>query len=183
VNASIYIKDIIASMRILHILLLLPATAVVAQNVGIDIDPTAGHPSQVTPAPAVPAPGQAMNEERYRMMEEREIVANPGVPQVPTQVNPTTTLWEPTSLAGGKVVMVPTVFIQTFAAVPDQWPLPVSGAIGLGTLTSEGTIPAATATAEARALDARSEGILGQTPWIGMAVGLACTTFAAVMLG
>ncbi|RMJ21751.1 hypothetical protein PHISP_07381 [Aspergillus sp. HF37] len=29
----------------------------------------------------------------------------------------------------------------------------------------------------------RSEGSLGQTPWIGMAIGLTCTTLAAVMLG
>ncbi|KAJ5098143.1 hypothetical protein N7532_005144 [Penicillium argentinense] len=32
-------------------------------------------------------------------------------------------------------------------------------------------------------LQARSEGSLGQTPWIGMAIGLTCTAFAAVMLG
>ncbi|KAF3384420.1 hypothetical protein F1880_002896 [Penicillium rolfsii] len=30
---------------------------------------------------------------------------------------------------------------------------------------------------------ARSEGSLGQTPWIGMAIGLTCTALAAVMLG
>ncbi|KAJ5123300.1 hypothetical protein N7448_009397 [Penicillium atrosanguineum] len=32
-------------------------------------------------------------------------------------------------------------------------------------------------------LQARSEGSLGQTPWIGMAIGLTCTAAAAVMLG
>jgi hypothetical protein len=32
-------------------------------------------------------------------------------------------------------------------------------------------------------LQARSEGVLGQTPWIGMAIGLTCTALAAVMLG
>lgn len=32
-------------------------------------------------------------------------------------------------------------------------------------------------------LQARSEGALGQTPWIGMAIGLTCTALAAVMLG
>ncbi|KAL2838274.1 hypothetical protein BJY01DRAFT_220073, partial [Aspergillus pseudoustus] len=31
-------------------------------------------------------------------------------------------------------------------------------------------------------LTKRSEGTLGQTPWIGMAIGLTCTTLAAVML-
>lgn len=32
-------------------------------------------------------------------------------------------------------------------------------------------------------LQARSEGSLGQTPWIGCAIGLTCTALAAVMLG
>ena len=32
-------------------------------------------------------------------------------------------------------------------------------------------------------LQVRSEGTLGQTPWIGMAIGLTCTALAAVMLG
>ncbi|KAJ5083607.1 hypothetical protein N7456_013034 [Penicillium angulare] len=32
-------------------------------------------------------------------------------------------------------------------------------------------------------LQARSEGSLGQTPWIGMAIGLTCTALAAAMLG
>lgn len=32
-------------------------------------------------------------------------------------------------------------------------------------------------------LQARSEGTLGQAPWIGMAIGLTCTALAAVMLG
>ena len=32
-------------------------------------------------------------------------------------------------------------------------------------------------------LHVRSEGTLGQTPWIGMAIGLTCTALAAVMLG
>lgn len=32
-------------------------------------------------------------------------------------------------------------------------------------------------------LQARSEGTLGQSPWIGMAIGLTCTALAAVTLG
>ncbi|PYH91694.1 hypothetical protein BO71DRAFT_421353 [Aspergillus ellipticus CBS 707.79] len=59
--------------------------------------------------------------------------------------------------------------------VMDQWPEPASGTIGLGTLTST---PGKT-----KPLRARSEGTLGQTPWIGMAIGLTCTALAAVMLG
>ncbi|KAE8146350.1 hypothetical protein BDV25DRAFT_162691 [Aspergillus avenaceus] len=59
--------------------------------------------------------------------------------------------------------------------VVDQWPTPSSGSIGLGTLTAS---PGVT-----KSLRARSEGTLGQTPWIGMAIGLTCTALAAVMLG
>lgn len=54
-------------------------------------------------------------------------------------------------------------------AVPNQ------GTMGLGTLTGS---RGATKTHQVR-----SEGTLGQTPWIGMAIGLTCTTLAAVMLG
>ncbi|PYH44016.1 uncharacterized protein BP01DRAFT_358186 [Aspergillus saccharolyticus JOP 1030-1] len=46
---------------------------------------------------------------------------------------------------------------------------------GLGT-------PAASSR-DTKTLRARSEGTLGQTPWIGMAIGLTCTALAAVMLG
>ncbi|BCS01862.1 uncharacterized protein AKAW2_60126A [Aspergillus luchuensis] len=56
--------------------------------------------------------------------------------------------------------------------VQDQLPEPASGRIGL-----------AASTGETKALRARSEGTLGQTPWIGMAIGLTCTALAAVMLG
>lgn len=56
--------------------------------------------------------------------------------------------------------------------VQDQLPEPASGRIGL-----------AATTGETKALRARSEGTLGQTPWIGMAIGLTCTALAAVMLG
>ncbi|EAW14476.1 uncharacterized protein ACLA_075140 [Aspergillus clavatus NRRL 1] len=60
-------------------------------------------------------------------------------------------------------------------AVVDQWPEPARGSIGLGALE---TAPGST-----KSLRARSEGTLGQTPWIGMAIGLTCTALAAVMLG
>lgn len=59
--------------------------------------------------------------------------------------------------------------------VPDPWPAPATGHIGLGTLTPS---PGAT-----KSLRARSEGTLGQTPWVGMAIGLTFTALAAVMLG
>ncbi|ODM19556.1 hypothetical protein SI65_04541 [Aspergillus cristatus] len=38
-------------------------------------------------------------------------------------------------------------------------------------------------TTTTKSLQARSEGTLGQSPWIGMAIGLTCTALAAVMLG
>lgn len=123
-------------------------------------------------------------------LEGREIVPGAAVaaPTVFSQVDSVTTLWMPTTLKDGDVVTVPVTYTQTFADVPDQWPQPSSGTIGLGTLTEEGEVPI-THTVEARdvketgALKARSEGTLGQTPWIGMAVGLTCTALAAVMLG
>lgn len=37
--------------------------------------------------------------------------------------------------------------------------------------------------AASHVLQARSDGSLGQTPWIGMAIGLTFTALAAVMLG
>ena len=59
--------------------------------------------------------------------------------------------------------------------VPDQWLEPSRGNIGLRALAAP---PGVT-----KSLRARSEGTLGQTPWIGMAIGLTCTALAAVMLG
>ncbi|KAK1139732.1 hypothetical protein N8T08_011196 [Aspergillus melleus] len=58
---------------------------------------------------------------------------------------------------------------------PAQWPEPARGNIGLRALVAS---PGMT-----KSLRARSEGTLGQTPWIGMAIGLTCTALAAVMLG
>lgn len=38
-------------------------------------------------------------------------------------------------MANGIITNVEVVFTQTFAAVPDQWPSPSPGTIGMGTLT------------------------------------------------
>jgi hypothetical protein len=141
--------------------------------------------SLVTPPPLPPQLHQ--NE---GALEAREIIQNPGAapPSSATQANPTTTLWEGTTLANGEVVTVPVTYIQTFAPIPNQWPSPSSGSIGLGSLSGQlgvtSTITVAAGPLRARGpLKARSEGTLGQTPWIGMAVGLTCTALAAVMLG
>ncbi|WEW61259.1 hypothetical protein PRK78_006749 [Emydomyces testavorans] len=60
----------------------------------------------------------------------REIINAPPAaqPAVPTQVSPVMTL-----NIGGK----PVLYTQKFSAVPDQWPTPEAGTIGLGTLQGE----------------------------------------------
>ncbi|GKZ17907.1 hypothetical protein AbraIFM66951_006926 [Aspergillus brasiliensis] len=96
--------------------------------------------------------------------------ANPPapLPEIPTPSNTENTarLWEVRTLQE--------IEDNTDATrVQDQLSEPASGRIGL----------AASSTGETKALRARSEGTLGQTPWIGMAIGLTCTALAAVMLG
>ncbi|KAL4878861.1 hypothetical protein BJY04DRAFT_194765 [Aspergillus karnatakaensis] len=56
---------------------------------------------------------------------------------------------------------------------PDTIPIPLLRRTALSLRTRRSTAE----------LTKRSEGSLGQTPWIGMAIGLTCTTMAAVMLG
>jgi hypothetical protein len=167
-------------MRISSSLILVPVIAVAAENLDKHAEPgemaSTLTSSLVTPAPKAGDWQWYLEGRSNQDVEPREVVQNPGVVLAPTQADPTTTLWIPTKLPDGEVVNVPTVFVQTFAAVPEQWPLPMSGAIGMA--GSPSSTPVA-----ARSLKARSEGTFGQTPWIGMAVGLVCTGFAAVMLG
>ncbi|KAL1999278.1 hypothetical protein VTN02DRAFT_4737 [Thermoascus thermophilus] len=148
--------------------------------------------SLVTPPPALPGSPElppSENPTDSERLEAREVVkgAPPAVPTEITQVDSVTTIWEPTRNKAGDVYYAPVTYTQTFASVPDQWPQPSSGSIGLGTLTGKigvtKTIEARDAAATKGALKARSEGTLGQSPWIGMAVGLTCTALAAVMLG
>ncbi|GKZ39912.1 hypothetical protein AbraIFM66950_001591, partial [Aspergillus brasiliensis] len=85
--------------------------------------------------------------------------ANPPapLPEIPTPSNTENTarLWDVRTLQE--------IEDKTDATrVQDQLPEPASGRIGL----------AASSTGETKALRARSEGTLGQTPWIGMAIGL-----------
>ncbi|KAL1863556.1 hypothetical protein Plec18167_000650 [Paecilomyces lecythidis] len=154
---------------------LLPAAAVLAAETpdaptAVEVNPAP--PSMITPAPvAQDAPEGAL--------EAREVVAGAAAAQPTdiTQAGSVTTYWAQTVLPDDKVTYVPVTYTQTFADVPDQWPAPSSGSIGMGTLT--GTI------GETKAMKARSvsEGTLGQTPWIGMALGLTATALAAIMLG
>ncbi|KAL1987011.1 hypothetical protein VTN96DRAFT_5167 [Rasamsonia emersonii] len=171
-------------MRILSSFLVFLAStaAVAAEEVPSNAEPgavsTTGS-SLVTPPPLPPQSNQDEGA-----LEAREIVQNPGAAPATTatQMNPTTTIWQETTLKDGEVVTAPVTYVQTFAKVPDQWPSPSSGSIGLGTLSGKIGVTS-TITVEARSLKARSEGTLGQTPWIGMAVGLTCTALAAIMLG
>lgn len=64
---------------------------------------------------------------------------------------------------------------KTATSIPDQWEEASPGTIGMGTLTGS---PGATHTVQLR-----NEGTLGQTPWIGMAIGLTFTALAAVTFG
>ncbi|KIW40102.1 uncharacterized protein PV06_07333 [Exophiala oligosperma] len=54
-----------------------------------------------------------------------------------SQISPITTYYA-NSMVDGSAVQVPVVYTQTFAPVPDQWPSPTAGEIGLGTI--QGTI-------------------------------------------
>ncbi|RMD44975.1 hypothetical protein DV735_g55, partial [Chaetothyriales sp. CBS 134920] len=53
-----------------------------------------------------------------------------------TQVPPATTYFIK-SYSGTKVIYATVAYTQTFAAVPDQWPSPSAGTIGLGTISGE----------------------------------------------
>ena len=54
-----------------------------------------------------------------------------------TQAPAVTTLWMQSQVNPTSVTYVEVIYTQTFAKVPDQWPSPGSGTIGLGTLTKE----------------------------------------------
>ncbi|KAE8352867.1 hypothetical protein BDV28DRAFT_134408 [Aspergillus coremiiformis] len=148
-------------MRTSNILLcLVPAVALAAEG-DQALPAVAPSPSLPNITPPVPLPNIQIppsgEEESKVPLEARQLiqVANPGAAAQP----PAATAAE---------AILPTTIV-------DQWPEPSSGSIGLGTLT-----PSAGVT---KSLRARSEGTLGQTPWIGMAIGLTCTALAAVMLG
>jgi hypothetical protein len=66
--------------------------------------------------------------------------AAPAQTTVATQMPTTTQVQYPQTLANGEVTWVGTMFTQTFVSVPDQWPGPASGQIGLGNIA--GTIGA-----------------------------------------
>ncbi|CAK3797808.1 Hypothetical predicted protein [Lecanosticta acicola] len=62
---------------------------------------------------------------------------NSAATQAATQQPAVTTFYMEASV-GATVTYAAFVYTQTFAAVPDQWPSPSSGSIGLGTLVKQG---------------------------------------------
>ena len=55
----------------------------------------------------------------------------------PTQAGAVTTYYMQKSI-GNTVTYAPFIYTQTFADVPDQWPSPIAGTIGLGDLVKQG---------------------------------------------
>jgi hypothetical protein len=105
----------------------------------------------VTPPP-LPFPQSIVNQTD---LEARQAVpaAGPEQPAAVQQANPTIVY---------SVGDVPITYVQTFADVPDQWPSPSSGAIGMGSLTRKVGVTS-TITVNARSINTGSEGTLGQT--------------------
>ncbi|EXJ55633.1 hypothetical protein A1O7_08562 [Cladophialophora yegresii CBS 114405] len=67
-------------------------------------------------------------------------VAAPAPDAQPTavgQISPITTYYINSEVAPGSFAQVPVVYTQTFPPVPDQWPSPVPGTIGLGTIQGQ----------------------------------------------
>ncbi|GES60089.1 hypothetical protein ATEIFO6365_0002042100 [Aspergillus terreus] len=126
------------------------ALAVPAEQVPAAVAPS---PSVPNITPPIPLPAVADDESHALPVDVRQMVP---------VLNPAN--------AAGSVAEDPVA-----TPVPDQWPAPLRGSIGLGSLRAS--------TGMTKSLRARSEGTLGQTPWIGMAIGLTCTALAAVMLG
>lgn len=60
---------------------------------------------------------------------------------------------------------------------------PVPGVVEIATAQPTDTNTSSLGSRRSTMLQARSEGTLGQSPWIGMAIGLTCTALAAVTLG
>ena len=116
----------------------------------IDATPSLPNVTPPTPLPVLDSPNGNINE-----LDARQLA------QVPARAP------QPNPLAHAADAAIAT-------AVPDQWPQPSEGTIGLGTLNARDAT---------KNHQVRSEGTLGQTPWIGMAIGLTCMTLAAVMLG
>ena len=78
-------------------------------------------------------------------------VSVPDAALNPSQVPSITTIFAPVS-TGGVVTWLPFIYTQTFPAVPDQWPSPGAGSIGLGSHHKRDPVP----------VEARETGIAGR---------------------
>lgn len=124
------------------------------------------------PAVAFAADANTSSEEPNELLEVRQLGGQGAAPvgggaggaAEPAAATATTTATTTTTGA-----------TKTATSIPDQWEEASPGTIGMGTLTGS---PGATHTVQLR-----NEGTLGQTPWIGMAIGLTFTAFAAVTFG
>jgi hypothetical protein len=114
-----------------------------------DLDPavwipiTVPGPTTLTPQPT-PAPTQSPDSHAIPFLDRflhPELHKRQGAPVTAApvaqagQVSPVTTYME-----NIKGVQQPVVYTQTFPAIPDQWPSPAAGSIGLGTIV--GTVGA-----------------------------------------
>ncbi|KAK6441698.1 hypothetical protein LTR95_002060 [Oleoguttula sp. CCFEE 5521] len=85
-----------------------------------------------------------MEDESHLQLRQAAPVTNPQATPVAVQAPTVTTNWVRTEI-NGVVTYVQLAYTQTFAAVPDQWPSPGVGQIGLGTLKSKRGVAPATA--------------------------------------
>ncbi|KAF2767698.1 hypothetical protein EJ03DRAFT_337415 [Teratosphaeria nubilosa] len=109
-----------------------------------------------------PALGQSEDQQPEDLKVRRGVAAgggaNLGISLSPSQYPSVTTQWVESTIAG-TTTYVEVIYTQTFAAVPDQWPMPGQGVIGYGTLTEDST-PTTTSTGAAkRDLQARETGL------------------------
>ncbi|KAA8648224.1 hypothetical protein EYZ11_009165 [Aspergillus tanneri] len=136
------------------------AFAVDTEHVPPAVDPILPLPNTTPPVPLPEVQIPSTREDEFSsLLEPRHMVrmARPA----------------PVKQTDGTITVAPEDTVPT--TILDQWPELSQGRIGLRRLD---TSPGGT-----KALRARSEGTLGQTPWIGMAIGLTCTGLTAVMLG
>lgn len=121
------------------------------------------------PSAALAADTNASSEEPTELLEVRQLGGQGAAPVgggAGGAAEPAAATATTTTTAGDT---------KTATSIPDQWEEASPGTIGMGTLTGS---PGATHTVQLR-----NEGTLGQTPWIGMAIGLTFTALAAVTFG
>ncbi|QIW95680.1 hypothetical protein AMS68_001198 [Peltaster fructicola] len=86
-------------------------------------------------ATPTPLSGQ-LGEGEAQELEPRQATVHNIAPVAPTQAPTVTTNWLPTYI-NGVTTYVPVVYTQTFPSEYMPYPAPLSGQIGLGTLTKE----------------------------------------------